>query len=70
MNTIEPLLLPVEVSNILRVTQQHLANWRSQGKGPVFLKNGTDQRSRVYYKKSDVEDFIDRQRSVADGMDS
>ena len=59
MNQIEPLLLPAEVSEILRITTGQLANWRCEGRGPKYVKNGGDQRSRVFYRRSDVDAFIE-----------
>ena len=42
------LLTPDEASARLRIAKQTLANWRSQGTGPEFLKQG----GRIFYSQS------------------
>ncbi|MEV6304992.1 DNA-binding protein [Actinoplanes sp. NPDC051861] len=41
-----------------RVTVGHLANERSAGRGPAYLKLG----GRVVYRLADVEDYEERSR--------
>jgi helix-turn-helix protein len=42
------LLTPDEASARLRIAKQTSANWRSQGTGPEFLKQG----GRIFYSQS------------------
>lgn len=53
------LLTPREVTEILGVSRATLARWRSDGKGPPFLKLGDEPNSPVRYRASDVRDFLD-----------
>lgn len=46
---------PEEVSDLLKVPQGTLANWRYLGKGPRFVKVGR----RVRYRRSDVEAWLE-----------
>ena len=48
------LMTQEEVSALFDVSMPVLANWRSAGKGPKFVKLG----GRVKYRKADVEAFI------------
>ena len=41
---------------------QTLARWRSEGKGPAFVKSG----SRVIYKGADVLSWLDARRVSTD----
>jgi predicted DNA-binding transcriptional regulator AlpA len=51
------LLIPKEVSPLVRRPEATLAYWRSVGKGPKYAKlNG-----RVVYRKADVEAWIQEQ---------
>lgn len=43
-----------EAALFLGVARQTMANWRSQRRGPAYLKLGR----RVVYRLSDLEDFI------------
>ncbi|THV43652.1 helix-turn-helix transcriptional regulator [Glycomyces buryatensis] len=49
------LLTPEETSEVLKVATQTLANWRSQGKGPSWVKLGA---RRCRYRRSELERFI------------
>lgn len=44
----------------LGVAVQTLANWRSLGKGPRYMRDGK-VHSRVYYRLSDLDDWLDAQ---------
>jgi predicted DNA-binding transcriptional regulator AlpA len=44
-----------QVSELLSVSQATLDNWRSQGRGPKFLK----LCGRVKYRAKDVQAFIE-----------
>jgi predicted DNA-binding transcriptional regulator AlpA len=50
------LLSQAEVASLLGVTKETLANHRSAGKGPKFVK----LVGRIKYRKCDVEAFIER----------
>ena len=53
-NTLAELLKPREAAAVLRVSIGHLANERSQGLGPKFVKfNG-----RVLYAKESLAEYI------------
>jgi predicted site-specific integrase-resolvase len=52
--TMPELMSQDEVSALLDVNVPTLANWRSAGKGPKFVK----LCGRVRYHKVDVEEFI------------
>lgn len=44
------LLKPDEMATALNVSTQTLANWRSQGVGPEYLKLGAGKNAAVRYK--------------------
>jgi hypothetical protein len=56
INAIDPgeLMPDVKAAAALRVKQETLATWRSQGRGPAFVKIGR----RVFYRLLDVHEFI------------
>ena len=54
-------LTPAEVAQKLGVSETTLANWRSQGKGPV---SGCIGRN-VFYYEFDVEAYLQEQRNKA-----
>ena len=45
----EKYLKASEVADALQVSEQTLANWRAQGKGPTFIKLGSGRTSPVRY---------------------
>lgn len=51
---VDSLMLPEEVAAQLRCDERTLANWRSQGKGPAYLKVG----GLVRYRDSDVKKYL------------
>src|ERR1039457_2821621 len=51
------LLSPEELAHNLGLSPATLAGWRSQGKGPAYLKAGR----RVWYPKAHVERWIQSQ---------
>ena len=53
----DTLLTSPEVSNILRVPEKTLANWRSAGKGPRSLRIGR----HVRYRRSDLLAWLEEQ---------
>ena len=58
---VEPLLSTDEVSRVLVIPAGTLANWRSMGTGPRFLRVGR----HVRYRRTDVEAWIDAQVHAA-----
>jgi hypothetical protein len=52
------LLPDVQAAEILHLTPGTLATWRSQRRGPAFVKLGR----RVFYRREDLRTFIDEQR--------
>ncbi|PYX70389.1 MAG: hypothetical protein DMG72_18870 [Acidobacteria bacterium] len=53
----ESLLSPEELAHNLGLSPATLADWRSQGKGPAYLKAGR----RVWYPKDHVERWMQAQ---------
>lgn len=51
----EPTLSPAELAIRLKVSPGTLSNWRYQGVGPKFTRNGRGRKSPVRYKVRDVE---------------
>ena len=43
-----------EAAGYLRLSRVRLDKWRSERKGPVFLKVG----GRVFYRRSDLDEFL------------
>ena len=60
VTTASELLNPTDCAQLLGLRDQTLAVWRLRGFGPRFIKVG----SRIKYRRSDVEIFLD-QRTVA-----
>lgn len=57
------LLTPEETSELLKLSPQTLANWRSQGKGPSWVKLGA---RRCRYRRSEIHRFIEAVTVTAD----
>lgn len=51
----EDLLTPDEVADWLQTKRETLATWRTQNRGPAFVKVGASVR----YRRKAVRDFID-----------
>ena len=47
----DPFITPKELANRWRMTEQTLANWRNEKRGPPFFKVS----NRVLYRIGDVE---------------
>ncbi len=58
MEAPEPMVTPREVSAVLKVAVQTLAQWRCQGKGPAFHKAGR----LIRYDWADVREYQRAQR--------
>jgi hypothetical protein len=64
MTPIPALASPEEVAAVLGCSPARLANQRSRGTGPAFVKDGR----RVLYRWSDVEAYLtSNTRSQTDG---
>jgi len=50
------LLEPEAAAQLLGLARRSLANWRSQGRGPRYIKTG----GRVRYRTADLERWLDR----------
>jgi predicted DNA-binding transcriptional regulator AlpA len=48
------------VAELLGVSTATLKTWVCERKGPHFYKMGTGRGSRVYYRRSDVEAWLNR----------
>ncbi|MEP1352704.1 MAG: helix-turn-helix domain-containing protein [Tateyamaria sp.] len=57
------LLTPIELSQLIKVPEGTIANWRCQGSGPPYTKIG----NRVRYSEADVTKWINgKYRDPAD----
>jgi predicted DNA-binding transcriptional regulator AlpA len=54
-NAVDTILLPAQLAELLRTSEASLAQRRSRGNGPRFIKLG----SRVLYRLSDVHEWLD-----------
>jgi hypothetical protein len=54
----DDLLTGDEVAKILKVHVASLAAWRSQRRGPKFLKLGELKKSPVRYRRGDIDDYL------------
>jgi predicted DNA-binding transcriptional regulator AlpA len=61
---LDPLILPSEAADYLKVTVQTLARWRMArpGKGPPYCKLG---RGLVRYRREDLEAWVQAAQSPA-----
>ncbi|GAA3256044.1 helix-turn-helix transcriptional regulator [Streptomyces lavendulae] len=59
------LLKPPEVSKLLKVAVQTLANWRAAGVGPAYTKLSPGRAGRIRYRLHDVESWLDEQQEAA-----
>lgn len=62
------LLTPTELAAMLGMSTRTLANWRSAGKGPAFLKIGPEppeghqDRRKVRYRRDTAERWAESHR--------
>jgi excisionase family DNA binding protein len=54
----DELKTTVQAAEYLRVKAKTLHNWRSQGRGPAFVKVG----SLVFYPARDLQAYLERNR--------
>jgi len=50
-------LLTQQLADRWGISPQTLENWRSQGKGPKYVKLGAGRSSPIVYRLSDVEKY-------------
>lgn len=60
LNESDKLLTPVDVSARWRISVKTLANWRTQKKGPKYVKLGGQRNQRVFYRVEDILDYEQR----------
>lgn len=53
----DKILIPDEVSQLLRVEVDTLYRWRLKGCGPAFVRMGRG-RGRIGYRKSDIDQYL------------
>lgn len=58
---LEDLLDRKAVAKLLGISSATLKTWVSERKGPSFWKMGTGRGSRVYYQRSEVEAWLNKQ---------
>ncbi|MER7309934.1 helix-turn-helix transcriptional regulator [Streptomyces griseoluteus] len=54
----QQLLTPRQVEAEYGFSRQTLANWRHQGTGPAYMKSGPSRSSRVRYRRSAIEAWL------------
>ena len=57
---LEELLDRKAVAKLLGVSTATLKTWVCERKGPHFWKMGTGRGSRVYYQRSEVEEWLNK----------
>ena len=62
MQKVEDYLNDVEAAKFLRLSPQTLRNWRSQCRGPAYIKAG---RRAIRYSSDDLRKFMDQNRVEA-----
>lgn len=53
----QSLLTQRETSRVLHISQRTLQKWRSEGRGPRWLRVGR----RIWYRPADIEEWLDEQ---------
>ena len=59
----EKMITPDELTKLLKLSKNGLANMRAKGNGPPFIKIGDGPRGRVRYLLEDVEKWIAESKS-------
>lgn len=54
------LVPPKEAAQLLGVSVSTMAKWRATGRGPTFVKLGSEPQSGVRYRMADVRAFIEK----------
>lgn len=52
-----PYLTTEELADRLRRSPGTIANWRSQGQGPRFLRPSGGKRGRILYRLDDIDEW-------------
>jgi hypothetical protein len=60
------LLNPSEVAMRYEITEGTLANWRRDGRGPVWINLGDGKRPRVMYRAKDLAEWESDHVSLKD----
>lgn len=58
------LLTTVEAAELLNYSPETLKQWRSQGRGPAYIKDGNEVR----YLVADIKQWIIERRCIPDDM--
>lgn len=56
------LLNEREAATLLRLAQQTMRGWRSEGRGPKFIRLGAGKRNSIRYDLRDLQSFIEAGR--------
>jgi predicted site-specific integrase-resolvase len=65
-NPSSPLLLtPKQAAAAIQVSEDTLSRWRTQGRGPAFVKLHRAKQGLVRYRMADLEKFIAAQVCTA-----
>lgn len=51
-----------EAATFLTLAPQTLRGWRSEGRGPSFIRLGTGKRTSIRYDRCDLQSFIEAGR--------
>jgi hypothetical protein len=60
LRSVSGLLTTVEAAEYLRLSPRTLEDMRVTGNGPRYFKLGPGKRSKVVYRKNDLEQWIGR----------
>ncbi|WP_328488233.1 helix-turn-helix transcriptional regulator [Streptomyces zaomyceticus] len=63
----DELLSPKEVRRAYGFSEQSLANWRWMGTGPDYIKTSPGRSGRIKYKRSAIEEWLNRHTVRAGG---
>ena len=58
-NDLGRMLTPIEVAELLAVSQAALARWRRTGSGPRFVKLTRGRSGLIRYRQADLDAFIE-----------
>lgn len=61
VETSHQLIRPIDAARMLNVSVRTLANWRSEGRGPAYVR--IDNRTK--YDLADVEAYIEDRKTSA-----
>jgi hypothetical protein len=60
LRSVSGLLTTVEAADYLRLSPRTLEDMRITGTGPRYFKLGPGKRSKVVYRREDLEGWIDK----------